>query len=399
MMSTPPYTASYITRRPIRDLRIYHSDTHQVTINSMKREQIRPIEQCDVESWRAAQVEILERLQGFVQTRARDGFDLSGVAHTFLEELREVGASSYTGFFPQEIREEISRREGSPSDRRSLNLTFTADRSMGLLWELVYVGDPRGRTTDPMDYWGFRHALGQVVMNVGEETDQVSLHSGILSAIHSELTHCRREAEHLKQLVEDLGRRLSIALTAELLDESRFLPNGQFGDLYALLTDKDFDKGLIHFACHCDHPPGKDIRDSCLLMTAGQRDVRLRLGTLEGLVERHRLHESPIIFLNACKTNNAAQALRLLNFPSVLLNLGAGGVIATACTVPDEFASQFSGEFYTRLLNWSKIEDEPLCVAEVLLETRRHFLKYNNPLGLAYSLHAPSFQRLSLLPI
>ena len=64
-------------------------------------------------------------------------------------------------------------------------------------------------------------------------------------------------------------------------------------------------------------------------------------------------------------------------------------MVATLCPVPDLFAHEFAREFYGRLFQAGGAASRPRFLAEVLLATRRHFLKeYNNPLGLAYVLYA-----------
>jgi hypothetical protein len=102
--------------------------------------------------------------------------------------------------------------------------------------------------------------------------------------------------------------------------------------------------------------------------------------------------------------------LQTLSFPTEILNFGAGGVVATACTIHDGFASAFASELYRRLLGQGKDSDDskgqgrsriPSTSSDIgvaLMETRLHFLeKYNNPLGLAYGLYAVSNQQLRLL--
>ncbi|MCP4415106.1 MAG: hypothetical protein GY805_00690 [Chloroflexi bacterium] len=87
-----------------------------------------------------------------------------------------------------------------------------------------------------------------------------------------------------------------------------------------------------------------------------------------------------------------------MNYP-----LQAAGVIATACTIPDKFASAFAMEFYRRLLPKADSGNQMsqmmlINIGEALMETRLHFLKhYNNPLGLAYGLYAVSNQKLRLM--
>lgn len=103
-----------------------------------------------------------------------------------------------------------------------------------------------------------------------------------------------------------------------------------------------------------------------------------------------------MVFLNACESATPLHLLQSMNFPNSLLNFGAGGVIATVCTIPDNFASAFASIFYKHLLEKTSTSMRA-NIGEALLETRRYFLQeYNNPLGLAYGLYAVSNQQLRI---
>jgi hypothetical protein len=113
--------------------------------------------------------------------------------------------------------------------------------------------------------------------------------------------------------------------------------------------------------------------------------------------EEYGFQNRPFVFLNACESATPGKLLQTLSFPTGMLKFGAGGVIATACTVPDNFASAFASKFYEFLL--TKLEKNiSVNIGEVLLETRLYFLhNFNNPLGLAYGLYALSNQELRLM--
>jgi hypothetical protein len=71
-------------------------------------------------------------------------------------------------------------------------------------------------------------------------------------------------------------------------------------------------------------------------------------------------------------------------------------VIATACVVPDLFASAFAKEFYRKLLT-RPAAPATTNIATVLMETRQHFLtEFENPMGLAYGLYAGSDQEFRI---
>ena len=133
--------------------------------------------------------------------------------------------------------------------------------------------------------------------------------------------------------------------------------------------------------------------------------------TLEKLLawQDHGFVNGPFVFLNACGTATPGHLLQTMSFPNEILGFGASGVIATACTMPDNFASSFAVEFYRRLLNMTREKNDEgtlvdvvrpfaattIDIGEAMLQTRLHFLrKHNNPLGLAYGLYAVPYQQL-----
>ena len=163
-----------------------------------------------------------------------------------------------------------------------------------------------------------------------------------------------------------------------------------------LFQEQDFRYGIVHFACHCLNAlPGK-VSQSFLYLSLHNKDLKLSLEDLQ-CCEDDGFKFHPFVFLNACDSGTSGHPLQAVSFPTGILGFGAGGVIATACTIPDNFASAFASEFYRRLLE--KLENNlPVQVGELLLETRLHFWeKYNNPLGLAYGLYAVSNQQLELM--
>lgn len=129
-----------------------------------------------------------------------------------------------------------------------------------------------------------------------------------------------------------------------------------------------------------------------------QKEVQLSLGKFNTLARKHRgFGKRPLIFMNACESATPLHLLQSLNLPTAMLNFGAGSVIATACTLPDNFASAFAAEFYRRLLS-KPLTEEQAYIGEALLQTRLHFMTkpYRNPLGLAYGMYALSNQWLRL---
>jgi hypothetical protein len=82
--------------------------------------------------------------------------------------------------------------------------------------------------------------------------------------------------------------------------------------------------------------------------------------------------------LNMCESAQLTPSLSE-SFFHFFLDRGARAVIGTECPMTVEFAHPFAARFLGEVFAGRPVGD-------ALLETRRHFLKLNNPLGLAYTL-------------
>jgi hypothetical protein len=91
---------------------------------------------------------------------------------------------------------------------------------------------------------------------------------------------------------------------------------------------------------------------------------------------------TPLVVLNGCETM-ALLPERINTFLTMLRRLGAAGVVGTEIEVRPGLARRFGRRILQRLL-----EGETL--GEAFLATRRHLLRQYNPLGLAYTGHAPA---------
>lgn len=309
----------------------------------------------------------------------------------YMKELRDVGGEAYASL-PDEMGDYISELDDDTGER-GISLDFTFDPKMDMLWEMIYTGDIYA-DVEPEKFWGFRYPIAHRFWD-WDVRENVRLRKGIFASAHEELTHSVRELELLGQSLADLktrlNRDLSILRVEEALEDD---PPG--GDkLLAYFNDESFNFGVVHFACHCDSADVEDAAQAQLQFTARQTNLSLYLGRLRASAKKG-FRGRPLVFLNACESQTRLKFLQSLSFPSGLAKFGAGGVIATACTMPDQFASAYAAEFYRRLLD-KPSNQEPAFIGETMLETSLHFLyERKNPLGLAYGLYAVSNQQLQL---
>jgi hypothetical protein len=146
---------------------------------------------------------------------------------------------------------------------------------------------------------------------------------------------------------------------------------------------------IHHFACHykadTDRAAGRERSPDCFVFRAkaAAGPFEVKLGEL---AERHvnlaaeRVLPSPgpLLVLNACDTASQVDGTSLAQW---FLDAGFRAVLGSETRVPDRGAACFSQLLYTRLA-------EGLQVGEALRKARWDMLeRYNNPLGLFFTLH------------
>lgn len=344
----------------------------------------------DVQSFNKKFVAILEELNSDV---IQKGVDLREYNHDYLSRLCTTGKAAYNKILDSEVHQYYKKQE-SDEKQRGLSLSFLTPSEISFFWEMLYAGEPFSVQTD--EFWGFRYPIGRTYLGRSfNYPERIQIQQGIFSAIHHKLNYSQKEVEQVAKLLDQMCERLNLKLNLQLLNNIYSLESICTDKLLKFFNDPEFCYGIIHFACHCWQ--SEDIytpQQAYLSLTAHeQKEIKIELETLLAF-EGYGFQNRPFVFLNACSSATPGQLLQTINFPSGMLSFGAAGVIATACTITDRFASAFASKFYELLLG--RLENNvSVDIGEVLLETRLHFLReYNNPLGLAYGLYSWSNQEL-----
>ncbi|UCH93809.1 MAG: CHAT domain-containing protein [Candidatus Aminicenantes bacterium] len=332
---------------------------------------------------------ILEDLRLDVQKK---GIDLTGYNHDYLAQLRNIGRAAYNKILPEEAHRYIKDLETRAREKkRNLSLNFIIPSEFSLFWEMIYTGTPFKIEQD--QFWGFRYPIGRIYWSLERKEDLVHLQEGVFSAIHNKLKYSRQEIEEISKFLAVLSQDLGLNLAIKLLDELIPANSLSFEKMVELFHSEEFRYGMVHFACHHENPEQASATQAYLSITSHEQELDISLEQIL-MWKGFGFCNQPLVFLNACESATPGHLLQTSSFPYDMLNFGAAGVIATACTVPDSFASRFAAEFYRRLFK-KPSANKPIYISESLWETRRYFLeKYNNPLGLAYSLHAVVDQQL-----
>lgn len=310
-----------------------------------------------------------------------------------LQKLRNVGTEAYA-LFPQEVFAYLSELEQRNLDR-GLSLDFTFPAGMALLWEMIYTGDLFG-PVDISKFWGFHYPIGHLYWGSDVE-DRIRLHKGAFALAHSGLAASIAELNQIEQYLDRLNTHMPVEVVLHRLED--VIPHDDLCDRSVLLRfgDTDFAYGMVHFACHCVNPGQAGASRAYLDLKIHQQKIQLSVGRFHALAHRNKgFQNRPLVFLNACESATPLHFLQSLKLPTALLEFGAGGVVATACTLPDNFASAFASKFYQCLFD-KPLHNSYAYIGEALLETRKHFMtEYNNPLGLAYGMYSLSNQWLQL---
>jgi len=310
-----------------------------------------------------------------------------------LSKLREAGEKGYS-LLPPECREYLEELDArAAEDNKSLMLDFTFPRDKSLFWEMVYTGQPK-EPLDIMKFWGFRYPIGYLDWD-SDLADRILLRRGIFASTYERLEYSKEEVGQISRILMEFAKNQNLKLY--LHSPSDVFPPDHFSEseFFEFLHTDTFIYGIVHFACHCINPDNRGAVDSSLQITAHNQEIILSLARFLGN-QKVGFRFKPLVFLNACESSTPKHFFERMNFPSVLLDFGAGGVIATACTLPDKFAELFSTMFYHALFEKLN-QNHPAYFSEVLLETRLKFLRnYHNPFGLAYGLCAETSQWLKV---
>jgi len=101
--------------------------------------------------------------------------------------------------------------------------------------------------------------------------------------------------------------------------------------------------------------------------------------------------QEPMVLLNMCESAQLTPSLQE-SFIHFFLNRGARVVIGTECSMRPLFAHHFAKELLGGILSGR-------AVGDVMLEARLHFMRKNNPLGLAYTLFGSPLTRFQPAPL
>lgn len=304
-----------------------------------------------------------------------------------MQDLLEAGRAAF-----EEIVEDSTVRgrliEKLHSNNGGLTITVMFDRQqpISMPWEFFAYGHS---SAEPLysNFWGYQHTICRQAFsgyaNFGQFGPSPQPRVALLAC------------EGLPS-IDAIKRPVLLQLAARgeisYIDFARLVSQTEADDrrrqrrLGDLLAEKNLR--IADFACRII--PVETTRQSipCRVLLADN----MELGLNEIRKALHSSRGKPIVLLNL-RPEETISATQSATFPcsacptqffywvDMFLELGAAGVIATDCGIPDPFAATFAEGLYQHLVSG-------FSVGDALLKTRHEMLeKYQNPLALAYTLY------------
>jgi hypothetical protein len=268
---------------------------------------------------------------GMVSERAREVLSILARANAgamdLLPELVGAGQDIWTDLLPDVLREKFE-------SAHSRNLVLHLDRQLlGIPWELLHDGD---------EFLGRRFRIGRLVSVDAARGDVMPrsmtgpLDVLIIADPCGDLPAARREAAEVEAVLEQAACMGRVTVLSSKVS-------------VRALRDELPKHDVLHFAGHADHMEGKG--ETRLRLCDGHLPVRM-LDQLRGKVTFPGL-----VFLNACGSSDASQALAAGLDPlgqasgtaASFLMAGTRHVVATLWEVRDEVAREFALAFYQAL--------------------------------------------------
>jgi lipopolysaccharide export system ATP-binding protein len=275
--------------------------------------------------------------------------------------LKNKGIELWREFIP----EEMQRRFWQLHSRITRMIILSQDDPVP--WELLY---PFARDGDA----GFLVEQFPVARWVPEAPT-----SGDLSVGHAHfvvpdagLPRASAEVEELRALMKERG-----VTGTEPIQELQ--------QLLGLFSKTPFQ--LLHFACHNSFHPDSPNSSEIIM---GRQPFQPTF--LQEHADRFR-PSSPLIFMNACRTDGQAPSYtRLAGWARSFLAAGAGAFIGSLWEVRDKTAGPFAREFYRALLQEATLGDALKAARGAIRDAP------GDPTWLAYTLYGDPAARVSWRP-
>ncbi|HEX9942841.1 MAG TPA: CHAT domain-containing protein [Thermoanaerobaculia bacterium] len=357
------------------------------------------------EVWRTALVDHPEGKKYPFQ-EAWDFQQRADLRQAVLPKLAEAGAKLFLAlFFPRppgnteayEGLRRIGRVLRQEMNRRTRWVKVTSD-SFFVPWGMIYSDslDLTGSNVRPEGFWGYQHLIEHSPPTAG--------------SLAYELDNSGTGFEMALQVDQAIDQDLQVDCLASFL---KFLSafEGQSLVLHKRLTKSELAKALrdsqasdqvLFFCCHALQEGDLTtprIGQGYMILSDRSKDesaIRITPADITYWMDMKDFGRHPLVFLNACGSGQL-NSVFYQGFGKTFLGLRASSVIGAETELPAVFAGEFARRFFEAFFQGG----EQNKIGTILFRLRREFLdRYNNPLGLIYSLYrgADSYLEVGLSP-
>lgn len=304
-----------------------------------------------------------------------DGWDLSSldtqvVGHT-MRALAQAGNTLFQNLFSTGDAglHEISGRLLAVMRSGPRVVAFHSDELLAPWW-LIYTGDPEHAASEwaTAGFWGYSHLIEHQFSRVRNSNAIYVDESGPRTSLNVDPRIDRRGRQFVAPVRGLLTERVGAC------DER----TEKLGLAVAMRAD-DFNDQLMYFGCH-GHvvPAGANGFQGELRLSD---DEPIRSDDIRAWLVKAPIQSNPAILVNACRGGQIASPF-YMTFARELLELGANCLVGPQVDVPIAFATEFA----IRLL--SEFLKPETRLGPLLQGLVREFMdRYQNPLGLSYSLY------------
>jgi hypothetical protein len=234
----------------------------------------------------------------------------------------------------------------------------------------------------PFGFWGFQHQIGQPLQyitptSVGEMPEELKAEDFTQTSFILYETHGTvRIAVGANPTIPDAAEHHKEV--AALIPTASLEVNWQEARDQVLELLAQGGRQIYYFYCH-----GR-LEDDRFHLEVGQseRGASISAADLNPRKIRWTKQPQPLVVLNCCES--VAMTPEVIHgFLTKLRRLGAAGVVGTEIEVFSPLARAFGRQVLQGLLNGQS-------AGEAFVAARHYFLRQLNPMGLAFTLHAPA---------
>jgi len=240
-------------------------------------------------------------------------------------------------------------------------------------WNLIYSDNPI-HGVDKKHFWGYRHMIEHAPQESTLEFEMTNLPPLVAS-------FCIDDRIDEQTQLQSTSKVIAVFDAFDQVSYNRVTCQT---DLTKILGRKPVADHILYFWCHGTGSGNNSQPQFTPFNLSLSDDKAITPDDITVYMDNEVFAYRPLVFLNLCHGGRATSLMHR-GFTDVFLKREASAVIGPYTEIPIVFAGEFATRFFANFLDRQAGVRQ---TGSVLLDLRREFFdKYNNPLGLLYSLY------------